>query len=706
MSVAAKELTKQVEARSLERMANEWPTPSGPSPAERVAAFLQSPKDVNRLLGKLSGEELIVLCILCELGKLGREPILVREAAELLGETAAKEAWLGLGRRILVLAGADRLGPLSGVPEWLAATLRAYLPPLRFSGGPVPEVQLRPPRADVHLLKPLLLGYLGNVRPRHTQGGDLYQRDHKLIAEAFASVPADRLKGAIRDLQSLGFTDWGGDSRICLRMPLVERYLARTRADQTRVDLRRDLARTAERAAVRALEEANGDFISCTQLEHAVRMAELTSSYAQVDHSTWDGLNAVARGTVDRVLAHPAVESVLHEGRRWARLSLLPPLPPAPVYVQPNFEILVPPETGARTAFDLALVAAVEKVDAVATLRLTPASLRGAAEAGLSVDDVLGRLRAASLSELPPTVERLVRDHVKTRPTVSFARGLVVVATDPEVIRRLEKDAEAQEISPLRVASGVFVFPRHQEPEVRRVLTKMGIRAEGKTLDADDWHYRSHLDQETSGSRQAITILLSEMDDDAGGLSVPEGELALRQRISAAMRAPRRQDVAQAPTPAVVSASRDLTFAELSDADDDEVLALLAQASLPVTDRRSIERHIEKAVQRREDLVIEYAEGGAGRRLWIQVDALGRRGSERILHAFDLVSQEGRVFRIEHIVALAILRDAPMPAPSAFGGFPPTPVRAGVKIGRNDSCPCGSGTKYKKCCLANENRPN
>lgn len=25
-----------------------------------------------------------------------------------------------------------------------------------------------------------------------------------------------------------------------------------------------------------------------------------------------------------------------------------------------------------------------------------------------------------------------------------------------------------------------------------------------------------------------------------------------------------------------------------------------------------------------------------------------------------------------------------------------------VKIGRNEPCPCGSGKKYKKCCLQNE----
>lgn len=32
-------------------------------------------------------------------------------------------------------------------------------------------------------------------------------------------------------------------------------------------------------------------------------------------------------------------------------------------------------------------------------------------------------------------------------------------------------------------------------------------------------------------------------------------------------------------------------------------------------------------------------------------------------------------------------------------GFVAAPVREGDKIGRNDACPCGSGKKYKKCCL-------
>jgi len=47
----------------------------------------------------------------------------------------------------------------------------------------------------------------------------------------------------------------------------------------------------------------------------------------------------------------------------------------------------------------------------------------------------------------------------------------------------------------------------------------------------------------------------------------------------------------------------------------------------------------------------------------------------------------------------------PQPAPPALAGedsrnlLPTAPLKAAPKIGRNDPCPCGSGKKYKKCCL-------
>lgn len=46
----------------------------------------------------------------------------------------------------------------------------------------------------------------------------------------------------------------------------------------------------------------------------------------------------------------------------------------------------------------------------------------------------------------------------------------------------------------------------------------------------------------------------------------------------------------------------------------------------------------------------------------------------------------------------------PLPdKPFEFGGSNVIDMKTRQKIGRNDPCPCGSGKKYKKCCLGKEN---
>ncbi len=41
----------------------------------------------------------------------------------------------------------------------------------------------------------------------------------------------------------------------------------------------------------------------------------------------------------------------------------------------------------------------------------------------------------------------------------------------------------------------------------------------------------------------------------------------------------------------------------------------------------------------------------------------------------------------------------PAKAPAREQYWKPAPVRTGPRVGRNEPCPCGSGKKYKKCCL-------
>ncbi len=49
----------------------------------------------------------------------------------------------------------------------------------------------------------------------------------------------------------------------------------------------------------------------------------------------------------------------------------------------------------------------------------------------------------------------------------------------------------------------------------------------------------------------------------------------------------------------------------------------------------------------------------------------------------------------------ALVRGADSPPHAAAAAHPKTPVTTapGSAVGRNDACPCGSGKKYKKCCI-------
>ena len=59
----------------------------------------------------------------------------------------------------------------------------------------------------------------------------------------------------------------------------------------------------------------------------------------------------------------------------------------------------------------------------------------------------------------------------------------------------------------------------------------------------------------------------------------------------------------------------------------------------------------------------------------------------------------GDIEEVEIELGLRTVRSTPAPNFLATYGFPAEHKAKREKIGRNDPCPCGSGKKYKKCCL-------
>ena len=63
----------------------------------------------------------------------------------------------------------------------------------------------------------------------------------------------------------------------------------------------------------------------------------------------------------------------------------------------------------------------------------------------------------------------------------------------------------------------------------------------------------------------------------------------------------------------------------------------------------------------------------------------------------------GPAFEKPGAVKRVAVDQLPMPSlADLLGTEPITPVRRPAKVGRNDPCPCGSGKKYKQCCMVQQ----
>jgi preprotein translocase subunit SecA len=110
-----------------------------------------------------------------------------------------------------------------------------------------------------------------------------------------------------------------------------------------------------------------------------------------------------------------------------------------------------------------------------------------------------------------------------------------------------------------------------------------------------------------------------------------------------------------------------------------------------------------------KDPLIEYKSEAF--KMFVELSGDITRDSLRLLMSAD-VRKPPEPRRVQPPVAKALHAEVSAFAGAAVGGPPPgeisrqqrqTPVQRNVpKVGRNDPCPCGSGKKYKKCCLPKE----
>lgn len=87
---------------------------------------------------------------------------------------------------------------------------------------------------------------------------------------------------------------------------------------------------------------------------------------------------------------------------------------------------------------------------------------------------------------------------------------------------------------------------------------------------------------------------------------------------------------------------------------------------------------------------------GIGLRAWGQKDPLIEYKREAF-ELFQMLLSDIKIESIETLLRVSIVLD-PTPMQSALPADVPV-LADGEKVGRNDMCPCGSGKKYKRCCM-------
>jgi len=165
-----------------------------------------------------------------------------------------------------------------------------------------------------------------------------------------------------------------------------------------------------------------------------------------------------------------------------------------PLTVQGDHTILaeVHAEGFTEARDELSMFAELEKSpEHVHTYRITPLSIWNAAAAGLSADRICDFLREASRYELPPNVERQIRENIRRFGLLRLERHdgrLVLVSSDATLLQRLVRDRSLKAYFDGRAEDGAVGVREDVRGDVKQALIRVGFPVEdlaGYTRGAD-----------------------------------------------------------------------------------------------------------------------------------------------------------------------------------------------------------------------------
>lgn len=638
-----------------------------------VEARLRDRAHARRLIDRMGPEAAVVLAILVEAPEGVRLETLAFEAVTLIGAGASQgidrvhQAGLLFEARTY-----DYRANQQAVLHLLPGPLRSWFGPvlgglLRASRS-TPAVEPPPQTGrDASWPEAMVLAAVASLRPRLTSGR-LFKKDGErlagLLAPANLPEPVEAIIDRLRQFHLVSCDDVE-PPRLEPDWAALAAWAERPAAERVRERLR---VRYVGAPAWSPLLEAGGEWVEEIHLARGFRIARRIvpppgRTTGSLTEKTW----TLER---ERTLATwPEVERLERDGTVFWRVR------PAQVaagggagaraHVQPDFEIVAPPEMSLRDLLFLARVAELQRPDVVATFALTAASARRAAGGGLTGARIADGLRAIAAHGLPPAVERAIRDWTGDIGRCAMRVAVLISFDEPSITDRA---AALLGSAVERVGPSSLAAPEHLESEIERRLIEAGMapRSNPSEEGPDDGDDRA--------------------DSDNDDLSMPWSSPVKHREAS----------LVESPDPRWVEAVRGLrTRGESRSAPVGSSIPRAAVAPPP--------RPAEQEGAARQ--------GAGGRppalRPLPPLVAL-QRG---LLYGADvIVERAGRTVTVQPLRATS---DHPAPdfevavvgaqgkeivrLPEVQSAFliPATARR----VARNHPCPCGSGRKFKRCCL-------
>jgi len=637
-----------------------------------VEARLGDRAQARRLIDRLGAEAAVVLAILAEAPEGIRMETLAFEVITLIGAGATQ----GIDRvhqagLVFEVRPYDYRNNQQAVLYLLPASLQSWLRPvlggLLAASRPTPPVEPSPHSArDANWPEAMTLAAVASLRPRLTSGR-LFKKDGErlagLLAPANLPQPPEAIIDRLRQLHLLACDD-SEPTRLEPDWTALAAWAERAAAELVRERL--GFLHVGV-PAWSSLVEAGGDWVEEIHLARGFRIARRIvpppgRTTGSLTEKTW----ALER---ERTLATwPEVERLERDGTVFWRVR--PALlasgggGAARAHVQPDFEIVAPPEMALRDHGMQARVAELRRPDVVATFALTAASARRAAAGGLGGARIADGLRAIAAHGLPPSVERAIRDWTGDIGRCAL-RVAVLISFDESSLA----DRAATLLGPAveRVGPCSLAAPEHLEVEIERRLIEAGMAPrsspDGESADDDD-----------------------DLDDSDDDLSMPWSPPPKHREASAA----------EPPDPRWVAAVRGLRArGESRAAPVGFSISPGASAPPPSTgaqpgapSRGSAARPpalrplpplvaMQRGLLYGADVIVERA----GRKVTVQPL---RAASDHPAPDFEVAVAGGQGTEIVRLQEVQ----------SAF--LVPSTARL---VARNHLCPCGSGRKFKRCCL-------